>query len=58
MRRRVRDELDLSVDAPVVGIIGAVQTIKGHHFFVEAAVLVVKSVPTARFLVVAGVVRG
>ncbi|MDA2936686.1 glycosyltransferase [Acidobacteria bacterium AH-259-A15] len=54
VRKRVRAELDLPVEAPVVGIIGTAQAIKGHYFLVEAAPLVVKNTPGVRFLVVAG----
>ena len=53
-RDRVRAELGLAKDSPVVGIIGSVQSNKGHYVLVDAASLVVKDVPDARFLVVAG----
>ena len=53
-RTRMRAELDLPDNAPVIGIIGAVQATKGHYFLVEAATRVVKIFPDVRFLVVAG----
>ena len=53
-RMRIRAELGLPQDSPVVGMIGAVNVVKGHYFLVEAASLVVKEVPNVRFLVIAG----
>ncbi|MDA2932742.1 glycosyltransferase family 4 protein [Acidobacteria bacterium AH-259-D05] len=54
VRERVRGEFNLAVNAPVVGVIGAVQAIKGHYFLTEAAPFVVKNLPAVRFLVIAG----
>ena len=54
VRERVRKELNLPVKAPVVGVLGAVQAIKGHYFLTKAAPFVVKNLPTVRFLVIAG----
>ena len=53
-RARIRTELGLSDTAAVVGMIGSVQTVKGHDLLVRAASRVVKRVPDARFVVVAG----
>ena len=55
---RIRVELDIPKEFPVIGIIGGVQATKGHYFLVEAANSVVRDVPNARFLVVAGGVGG
>ena len=53
-RTQMRAELGLPEEAPVVGIIGAVQAIKGHYLLVDAALQVAKEVPNVRFLVIAG----
>lgn len=50
----LRNELGIAPDAPVVGIIGSVQAVKGHFVFAEAARLVLAAVPQAVFLVVGG----
>ena len=47
-------ELGLPSAAPVVGMIGSVQPVKGHPLLVEAASRVVQQVPNVRFLIVAG----
>ena len=53
-RARIRNELGLSDAAAVVGMIGGVQTVKGHGLLVRAASQVARRVPAARFLIVAG----
>lgn len=49
---QTRCDLGLPVDAFIIGLIGQVQTIKGHSDLVDAAPLVVKEVPSAHFLIV------
>ena len=53
-RAALRQEFEVERDAPVVGIIGSVQTPKGHFTLVDAACNVVRSIPQAVFLVVGG----
>ena len=53
-RARARTQFGVPQDSPVVGIVGTVQTIKGHYFLVEAAASLVRQVPGVRFLIVAG----
>lgn len=49
--RPLRAELGISADAPVVGVIGNINPQKGHEYFVEAAALVHKLMPEAKFVV-------
>ena len=53
-RMRVRTEFRLSPLSKIVGMIGSVQEVKGHYLLVEAAREVVRKIPEARFLIVAG----
>ena len=39
---------------PVIGIVGHINPLKGHLYFVKAASLIKRSVPEARFLVIGG----
>ena len=54
--RRVKHDLNIPEDAPVVGIVGDLIPLKGHATFISAARLVHDQVPTAKFLI-AGVDR-
>jgi glycosyltransferase involved in cell wall biosynthesis len=49
---RVRSELGLAPDTPIVGTVGRLQPWKGHRYFLEAAAQVARQVPAATFLVV------
>lgn len=51
-RARFRREHSLPSETPVVGIVGRLSEQKGHRYFLEAAALVRKERPDARFLVV------
>ncbi len=51
-RRRVRQELGLSEDVPLVGLMGRFHPHKDHRTFVRAARVVVDRVPNAHFLLV------
>lgn len=53
-REQVRAAFEIPADAPVVGMIGSVQDVKGHFLLVEAARQVVKQLPHVRFLIIAG----
>lgn len=57
--RAMRHELGLPHDDPVVGVVGRLETQKGHVHLLEAWALVRRHVPTARLLVVGeGSLRG
>jgi glycosyltransferase involved in cell wall biosynthesis len=49
---RVRNELGIHADAPVVGIVAALRPEKNHELFLEMARRVLRQLPNARFLVV------
>lgn len=51
-RSRVRHELGISPDAPVVGIVAALRPEKNHALFLQAARMVLRQMPTARFVIV------
>ena len=51
-REVVRKELGLDRDAPVVGVVGRLETQKGHVYLLEAWPEVVRAHPDARLLVV------
>lgn len=48
----VRGELGISSDSPLVAILGRVSDVKGHRYFIEAASIVLKDIPQARFLII------
>ena len=48
---RVRRELDIPDDAPVVGAVGRLNTQKGHAYLLEAAPIVLQVEPRAFFLI-------
>jgi len=47
----VRGELGLAPGTPLVGMVSVLRSWKGHDYFIEAAALVAREVPEARFLV-------
>jgi glycosyltransferase involved in cell wall biosynthesis len=51
-REAVRKELGLDRDAPVVGVVGRLETQKGHVYLLDAWPQVVRAHPDARLLVV------
>ncbi len=51
-RTRLRKELGVPPDVPLVGIIGNLNPLKGHPYFIRAAQRVKEKVPNTRFLVV------
>lgn len=53
-RRRVRHELGVSLDQPLVGIVGRLNPMKDHSTFLSAAALVAKEVGDVKFLCVGG----
>ncbi|MHB9155500.1 MAG: glycosyltransferase, partial [Endomicrobiales bacterium] len=48
----VRKSLGLEKEAPVAGILAVIRPVKGHRYFLEAASLIAKKYPRARFLAV------
>lgn len=51
-RTRLRRELGVPPDVPLVGIVGNLNPLKGHPYFIQAAQRVKEQVTDARFLVV------
>ena len=49
---RLRRELNLPDDAPVVGIVAALRPEKNHELFLRSAALILQEIPRARFLIV------
>lgn len=53
----VRLKLGIPEEAPVLAIVGRLQTWKGQHVFIQAARLVHKTHPHAKFLIVGGTIN-
>jgi glycosyltransferase involved in cell wall biosynthesis len=49
---RFRNEIECPVDAPLIGLIGQVQAIKGHREFMQAALRLAASNETTHFVIV------
>jgi glycosyltransferase involved in cell wall biosynthesis len=47
-----RREFKIPLDAPLIGIIAMMRGDKGHHFFLDAALEILKTHPEARFVLV------
>jgi glycosyltransferase involved in cell wall biosynthesis len=52
--RRVKSQLDIPEDTPVIGMVGDLIPLKGHATFLTAAQTVLGQIPAAKFLVVGG----
>ena len=50
--RNTREQLGIPSRSPVVGIVGMFHEVKGHRYFLEAALSVARSFPDAVFLIV------
>ena len=48
----IRREFHIRKDAPLVGMIGRFQKIKGHHIFVRMAAEIIKTHPDVRFMII------
>jgi len=57
-RQEIRAELSLAPDALLVGLIGRYSAVKDHRCFLDAAALLLRRTPEARFLVVGRDVAG
>jgi glycosyltransferase involved in cell wall biosynthesis len=53
-RQSVRQELGLSPEAPLIGLINRFHPMKDHNNFIQAATLLLKSLPEAHFLLCGG----
>ena len=51
-RARIRAELGITDDAPLIGMVGRLNPSKGQHIFLRAAALLAKHLPSARFVLV------
>ncbi len=50
--KRVREELVINPEVPLVGMIGVIRMEKGHRYFIEAAQRILKIKPEAKFLII------
>ena len=56
-RGRIRAELGIGEDVPLVGMVARIEPVKGQHTFLETAALVAEHVPSARFLLVGDIMH-
>lgn len=49
---KIRKEFHLSLDTPLVGIVGRLDWYKGHQYFLQAAKKVAEAIPDTHFLIV------
>ncbi len=47
-----KNELQIEEDISVVGVIGRLEPVKGHKYFIEAARMVIEELPKVKFLIV------
>jgi glycosyltransferase involved in cell wall biosynthesis len=50
--KNVKSELGIPTSAPLVGFIGRLETVKGPHFFVDAAEKIGAAVPQTHFIII------
>jgi glycosyltransferase involved in cell wall biosynthesis len=50
--QQVRQEIGVEATTPLIGIVAVLRSWKGHRFFLEAVPLILRRVPSARFLIV------
>jgi len=59
VRGKLRQELQVAADVPLIGIVARLVPIKGHAYFLEAAQTVMAKYPTAQFVIAGdGELRG
>ncbi|HJP19911.1 MAG TPA: glycosyltransferase family 4 protein [Nitrospinota bacterium] len=51
-KKKIRKELSLTEKTPIVGMVSVLRSWKGHNFFIEAIVTVLKKFSNVRFLIV------
>lgn len=49
---RIKNDLKLDLNKPIVGILADLRRIKGHKYFLEAAYIILKRIPDVQFLIV------
>lgn len=49
----IRSELGVPSNSPLLALLGRIDEVKGHKYFIEAASLILKEHPSARFLIMA-----
>ena len=50
----IRKEFHIEPDTPVVGLVAEMHPKKGHHYFLDAAKVVLEKIPNAKFLMAGG----
>ncbi|OGF58391.1 MAG: hypothetical protein A2Y62_14975 [Candidatus Fischerbacteria bacterium RBG_13_37_8] len=48
---KLRKELNLSTDIPLIGMVGRISKRKGHIYFIEACKLIKQKIPNAKFVI-------
>jgi glycosyltransferase involved in cell wall biosynthesis len=56
-RARIRAELGIEDDIPLIGMVARIDPMKGQHTFLEMAALVIEHIPSARFLLAGDVMQ-
>ena len=49
--KKFRDEIQITPNHPLIGKIGVVRGWKGHNYFLEAAKIILKKLPVAKFII-------
>ncbi len=57
-RTRIRAELGVGEDIPLIGMVARLEPMKGQHTFLETAALVAERIPSARFLLAGDIMHG
>ncbi len=50
--KNLRDELNISLQTPLIGMVSVLRSWKGHDYFIEAADLILQKYPDVKFLIV------
>lgn len=50
----LKEEFGLRKDVPLVGMVGRMDPFKGHSIFIDAAAIIKKSIPNAKFFIIGG----
>ncbi len=51
-RQTLREQWGVASDSPLIGVVGNVNRLKGHTYFIEAAGRILREVPNARFAII------
>jgi glycosyltransferase involved in cell wall biosynthesis len=49
--KKFREEIQITPDQPLIGKIGVIRGWKGHDYFLDAATIILKKVPNAKFVI-------